>query len=291
MGEQRGSYASFDQDWRKALETRDPRWFSYPNPDASTQIEMFEYVKALKIASILDELNLKSGKVLEYGCGSAGIAIYLANRGFEVTAADISVKALDVARINASLHGSPQTFDVVCGDTFCLPFADKTFDMVMSYGLLEHFDAVTLPQALADINRVLKPGGLFLADIIPGTGRFSVRSISSIVNYCGSVAFHVLSGKFREIGKLYAAYFGHFYENSYGPQQWHDILTQSGLSSVVVQVCRPFPPLALKGRAERAYVNWMRRRLGFWLNFDSRNSPFTRRWGWMYLTYGLRRYE
>lgn len=291
IGEERGSYESFDKDWQEALETRDPRWFSYPNPEATTQIELFEYVKAIKIDTILDELGIKSGRILEYGCGSAGMSFYLPNHGFEVTGCDISVKALEVARVNADLHGNPQTFSVVCGYTFCLPFTDQTFDVVMSYGLLEHFDAATLPQALAEINWVLKPDGLLLVDIIPGSGRFSVRTISSIINYDGSVLSHLIRGKFKEVPKLYGAYFGHFFENTYGLEEWQDILTRSGLSSVVVQVCRPFPPLAFRGKAELVYVNWMRRRLKLWLRLDTSNSAFTRRWGWMCLAYGLRKHE
>lgn len=285
--EQDGCQA-FDLDWQQALITRDLRWFSYPAEQPVTQTELFEFVKAGQIERLLSAQNIRAGRVVEFGCGSAGMSIFLANMGFEVYASDISTNALCVARVNASLHESPDGLYFICGDTFCLPFGDGAFDVVMSYGLLEHFDERQLPKLLNEVLRVLRPGGLFLADIVPGPQRFSSRTVGLILSYVGSVLYHLVTGQGKKVGQLYETYFQHFYENVLDDREWARLLEQAGLQAVVVEVCRPFPPLAVRGRLERAYIKLMQAAMPLWKRFDGKNSWLSRRWGWMYLAHGMR---
>lgn len=283
-----GGLAAFDEQWQQALEGREPRWFSYPAEHPTTQTEIFELVKAKRIEKMLADHGLRAGEVLEFGCGAAGMAIFLANRGFQVCAADISENALKVARINASLHGSPSNLTLVRGDVFQLPFGDGTFDVTMSHGLLEHFDEERSVGLIEEVLRVLRPGGLFVSDIVPGPRRLSVRTIGLGISYLASLAYHLVRGKAAKARGLYADYFRSHYENSLSDQEWGRILHNAGLEQVSVDVCRPFPPLALSGHCERAYVRLMRAGLPLWERFDGRNSWFSRRWGWMYLAHGAK---
>ena len=55
--------------------------------------------------------------------------------------------------------------NLVCGDVTCLPFLGESFDLVTSVAAFEHF--LQVPVVLAELFRVLKPGGLAYARIHP----------------------------------------------------------------------------------------------------------------------------
>lgn len=101
--------------------------------------------------------------VLEVGCGSATMAAFFAKDGATVHALDASEGALDAARRRFASEGVQGHFHH--GNAFKLPFPDGTFDLVMSNGLLEHFEDMT--PVVKEMVRVLRPGGLSFQDIVP----------------------------------------------------------------------------------------------------------------------------
>jgi ubiquinone/menaquinone biosynthesis C-methylase UbiE len=106
-------------------------------------------------------LDMHGAKILEIGCGSAVDSTELALRGARSTAVDYSLHAL----MHAQRHAAEQEAQVslAAGDLFRLPFADATFDLVFSQGLLEHF---TEPMpAIAEQIRVIRSGGFLCIDV------------------------------------------------------------------------------------------------------------------------------
>ncbi|MDQ3879444.1 MAG: class I SAM-dependent methyltransferase, partial [Actinomycetota bacterium] len=100
--------------------------------------------------------DLPSGaRVLEIGCGAGMLSVALAHRGFDVTATDSSAEMLQAAAEAAArdrVH-----IGLVRADALVLPVPAQTFDLVAAVGVLPW---VSSPQrALAEIARVLKPGG------------------------------------------------------------------------------------------------------------------------------------
>jgi ubiquinone/menaquinone biosynthesis C-methylase UbiE len=85
--------------------------------------------------------------ILEVGAGTGEQARELTRRGF-------SVKAIDVP---TSEYGMHRVFDVQDYDGRRIPFPDASFDIVFSSNVLEHLP--DLPGMLAEMRRVLKPGG------------------------------------------------------------------------------------------------------------------------------------
>ena len=74
--------------WESFYSTGESRWSGKPNP------------------SLVDEVaDLEPGTALDLGCGQGGDAIWLASRGWAVTAADISSAALAIAARNAAAAG------------------------------------------------------------------------------------------------------------------------------------------------------------------------------------------
>lgn len=96
----------------------------------------------------------RPGRVLDAGCGTGGMAAWLRRYG-EVTGVDIAEAALARAR-------SRQLPALVRGSVDALPFLDAQFDLVTSFDVLYHLEVSDDERALAEIRRVLRPGGALL---------------------------------------------------------------------------------------------------------------------------------
>jgi ubiquinone/menaquinone biosynthesis C-methylase UbiE len=92
------------------------------------------------------------GIVLDLGCGTGAHAVRLAQRGFDVIAADLSPHGVRAARDRFKSAGLRGHFVVV--DAEHLPFKDKAVDTVWSSLLLHHFPKLaTLPDELRRVTR------------------------------------------------------------------------------------------------------------------------------------------
>lgn len=107
-------------------------------------------------------------KLLDLGCGLGRHSVYFAQKGFEVDAQDISDYGVDHLRKWAE-EENLKVNTTVC-DMLKLPFADETFDCIMSYNVIYHTDTEGFIKALMEIKRVLKSKGeLFLTLISKNT--------------------------------------------------------------------------------------------------------------------------
>jgi SAM-dependent methyltransferase len=99
--------------------------------------------------------DLAEWDVLEVGCGS-GFAVQLfAEAGARVTAIDLTDWA--VATTRARLDAFGLDGEVQRGDGEALPFADASFDLVFSWGVIHH--SSNMEAALRELVRVCRPGG------------------------------------------------------------------------------------------------------------------------------------
>lgn len=113
------------------------------------------YIQALKLRYCLADLDPIQGRVLDIGCGGGNMpkAIHHYRPDLEVWGVDLSQYALGAAM------GAPNGTRFAAADGQNLPFPDGHFQAVTMFDVLEH---VPDPDAaLADIRRVLEPGGLF----------------------------------------------------------------------------------------------------------------------------------
>lgn len=99
--------------------------------------------------------GVKGLRVLEYGCGTGGHSLEIAQRGGLVTGIDISAVGIAMAAEKAKQLGLT-TADYKVMDAENLEFPDGSFDIVIGEGILHH---LRLERSYQEIARVLAPGG------------------------------------------------------------------------------------------------------------------------------------
>ena len=98
-------------------------------------------------------------RILEIACGTASNILFAARMGFQVTGLDASPRAVALAKEFFSQAGLSGRIDQ--GDFTSLPYADGTFDMVIDRCGISHTGFDVAAQALGEVARVLRPGGVF----------------------------------------------------------------------------------------------------------------------------------
>lgn len=105
--------------------------------------------------------------ILEVGCGGGLICEELARRGARMVGIDPSQAALQTAREHAQQSGLAGRITYKQGYAEALPYADASFRALVCLDVLEHVR--DLRATIAEIARVLAPGGVFIFDTINRT--------------------------------------------------------------------------------------------------------------------------
>ncbi|MFL5794666.1 MAG: methyltransferase domain-containing protein [Actinomycetota bacterium] len=175
---------SIDNEYYEAI---DELWWDPAGPAA-----ILHAINRPRVDFYLKELgDLTGRRVLDAGCGGGLVARELAVAGAEVVGVDRSLGSLEVARRAVDGRrgpgnpegvprwigrgpGNPErvprsigSFRPVQGRLERLPFADGSFDAVVAADVLEHLP--DLPAAVAELARVLAPGGGFVFDTVNRT--------------------------------------------------------------------------------------------------------------------------
>jgi ubiquinone/menaquinone biosynthesis C-methylase UbiE len=95
--------------------------------------------------------------VLDLGCGAGHASFTAAQQVAQVTAYDLSSQMLEVAEAKSE---RADNIDTRQGYAESLPFDDASFEVVISRYSAHHWHDVG--QALREVKRVLKPGGIFI---------------------------------------------------------------------------------------------------------------------------------
>jgi 2-polyprenyl-6-hydroxyphenyl methylase/3-demethylubiquinone-9 3-methyltransferase len=130
-------------------------------------------------------IDLSHVRLLDIGCGGGVLAEEFARLGCQVTGIDIATESIDVARAHARTQGL--LIDYQSGSAAQLPFDRSSFEVVSCCDVLEH-----IPEwegVIAEVERVLKAGGLFLFDTINRTQESKVNFIFGLQDFAFTKLF------------------------------------------------------------------------------------------------------
>ncbi len=113
--------------------------------------------------------------VLEVGCGTGLVMDRLLYRCRSLQGLDISTGMAEKAR--------ERGHNVTVGSAVALPFEDGTFDLVYSFKVLAHIMGIR--DVLAEVERVLRPGGVFVGDFY---NPYSFRGVIKAVKPASGIA-------------------------------------------------------------------------------------------------------
>lgn len=130
----------------------------FPNIDARNVLQ-----SALEIPLLVRLMRVPEGaRILEVGCGR-GVALpplAALRRPWRLVGVDIDPVATSIARRSLAVAGV--SAEIVRADVRELPFPDRSFDVVIDFGTCYHI--ARSGRAVAEIERVLAPGGRFVTE-------------------------------------------------------------------------------------------------------------------------------
>jgi len=140
-----------------AASTSDSLGQFWAGDDFEQNLELCEYET---VRHVFAHYLTRDMRILDAGCGLGRWVFYLRKKGYTAWGVDLSDQALAIIR----------PFDtegyIIKGDVCDLPFANNSFDAVISMGVVEHFEQGP-EKALTEARRILTDQGLLLISIPP----------------------------------------------------------------------------------------------------------------------------
>ena len=162
-------YAAF-YDWENArtLGRRDLAWWHRTLADAGGRSMRLGSGRSTEPGS-KRATPLRRARVLELGCGTGRLLLPLARAGLAMTGVDRSAPMLGRAAARIRRLPRARRPGIVRGDIRALPFPAARFGAVLApYGMLQSLlSDRDLDATLAEVHRVLEPGGLLGIDLVP----------------------------------------------------------------------------------------------------------------------------
>lgn len=121
------------------------------NVDLKKYIEQKKQKRRKTIEAVTRNTPEK-GRILEAGCGTSALSVWLNGQGYETHSLDSDLRMLDIASKLNKACGTSVVYHR--GDLYKMPFPDDYFDTVFSHGVLEHFALNTISNALNEGLRI-----------------------------------------------------------------------------------------------------------------------------------------
>jgi ubiquinone/menaquinone biosynthesis C-methylase UbiE len=163
---------------------------------------------------LLDQASLREGlEVLDLGCGTGTLALWAKRRAPGARVAGIDGDRRILARARAKAARARLEIDFDEGLSYELPYQDGSFDRVLSSLFFHHLRDLDKARTLAEVHRVLRPGGeLHVADWGPPPDRLmaalslSIRTLDgrapTRANFAGELPAMIERAGFAEVHTL-----------------------------------------------------------------------------------------
>lgn len=156
------------------METRsfwERSWKSLDRERLARYVERFDTAED-SLTRFLRERGARS--VCDAGCGCGVYALKLARHGFSVAGFDLSADAAALAKALLAAQGFPAR-DFRSADILSTGYADGTFDAVVARDVLDHLPMKDAAAALAELLRIVRPGGCVLCTLDETDGDYEAE--------------------------------------------------------------------------------------------------------------------
>jgi 2-polyprenyl-3-methyl-5-hydroxy-6-metoxy-1,4-benzoquinol methylase len=123
--------------------------------DTHSLINNPDWPKGYILEKFIPYAELAEKKVLEIGCGCGLVASHIAKAGADLTAIDLTDKAIEITKKRFEFENL--TGNILQMDAEKLNFPDEHFDYIISWGVIHH--SGNMKKIIDEIYRVLKPKG------------------------------------------------------------------------------------------------------------------------------------
>lgn len=212
-----------------------------------------DYAHRLGAGSLMSVIPFAGKEVLDVGCGRGRWSKIFAAKNANVTGVDISFDAIE------ALHREMPAHQFICSDLTQLPFHAASFDVINSVTVIQHLPYAEQNGAIAEIVRVLRPGGYFC--MLENTTDFDARHVfpRKPDEWISAVVLQGLSLRLRNgsnyevLGRLL--------------MRWRQKSLRHSTSSSAMDSAKPMHPLGLAVYATAAIasypVEWLCHRVPF----------------------------
>ncbi len=104
-------------------------------------------------------------QLLEIGCGMGTDLLQFARAGAKVTGTDLTPRSIEISRQHLALYGESGNFAIADCET--LPFADDSFDVAYSNGVLHHTPDTMFREVKVQVEQLTRPELYIIGRFIP----------------------------------------------------------------------------------------------------------------------------
>ena len=142
--------------WNEFINDTEVTDLPFGTPEFFDALERYRYDKIDYLRDYIGFDAFADKRVLEIGCGVGIDLLQFARAGAHVSAIDLTENAVQLARANLAREG--HAGDINTGNAEAIDYADDSFDVVYSHGVLHH--TVDTERAIGEVRRVLRPEGV-----------------------------------------------------------------------------------------------------------------------------------
>ena len=171
------------EDWNRRAQ-ENARWFIASDVQDDDEFRASGAIDVDRALTGLERPWLKSATVLEIGCGTGRMTEFLAPLVRQLFAVDVSTEMIERTRARLGVVGNLELLPV--GGDNLAELMDQSFDLVLSYIVLQHIPNFVVRKYFREIRRILRQDGIFRGQVAsirertfsqpPDTDTFSMRS-------------------------------------------------------------------------------------------------------------------